>query len=225
MPNTLRDFTEMQRDAIEAAVADAESRTHAEIVVAVAPRSGRYDRAEDIFGVILALIAVTVAWLTFQRLVPSTRDWSSGIEPTMNLVAVLALFAFWFAAGAALATRFPALARPLILRSEMEEEVRRSGTVTFVNLRVGSTADRAAILIYVSLFEHLVWVCPDDAVAAKIPDDAWKPLAEEIAIGFRNGRGPEALAEGVRKAGEILAEHFPPSPEDTSELPNEVRSA
>lgn len=224
MPNTLRDFTEIQRDAIEAAVAEAESRTGAEIVVAVAPRSGRYDRAEDIFGVLLGLLAVAAAWLAFQRLVPSTRAWTDGVEPTMNLVVVLALFAFWFFAGAALSTRFPALARPLIMRSEMEEEVRRSGTVTFVNLRVGSTADRAAILIYVSLFEHLVWVCPDDGVASKIPDDAWKPLAEEIAIGFRNGRGPEALAAGVRRAGEILAEHFPPGPGDATELPNEVRA-
>lgn len=224
MPNTLRDFTETQRDAIEAAVAEAESRTGAEIVVAVAPRSGRYDRAEDIFGVLLGLLAVAAAWLAFQRLVPSTRAWTDGVEPTMNLVVVLALFAFWFFAGAALSTRFPALARPLIMRSEMEEEVRRSGTVTFVNLRVGSTADRAAILIYVSLFEHLVWVCPDDGVAAKIPDDAWKPLAEEIAIGFRNGRGPETLAAGVRRAGQILAEHFPPGPGDATELPNEVRA-
>lgn len=224
MPNTLRDFTQTQRDAIERAVTEAESKTAAEIVVAVAPRSGRYDRAEDIFGLILALIAVAIAWIAFQQLVPASGDWAGGVEPALSLVAILALFAFWFFAGAALATRFPILARPLILKSEMHEEVRRSGTIAFVNLHVGTTSDRAAILIYVSLFEHLVWVCPDDAVAAKLPDDAWTSLADEIAIGFRQGRGPEALIEGITKAGDLLAPHFPPTPEDRAELPNQVRA-
>ena len=74
-----------------------------------------------------------------------------------------------------------------------------------------------------SLFEHLVWVCPDDAVAAKVPDESWKPVADEIAIGFRAGRGTEALAEGVRKAGQLLAPHFPAGPGDATELSDQVR--
>lgn len=218
----LREFTDDHREAIERAVTEAESKTSAEIVVAVAGRSGRYDRAEDIFGLLMGLVGVAAAWLVFQQVQRSDADWQSTYAPVLGLPALLALFAFWTVAGAMLATRVPVLARPFITREEMIEQAHRRGAEAFVNLRVGSTADRAAILIFVSLFEHVVWICPDDAVAARLPDDAWAPLTEDVVIGFRSDRPVDAMVAAIRQAGAMLAPHFPPGPDDAAELPNKV---
>ena len=47
-------FNDEQRATIDQAVADAESKTSAEIVPVVATASGRYDRAEDIVGMAMS---------------------------------------------------------------------------------------------------------------------------------------------------------------------------
>jgi uncharacterized membrane protein len=70
----------------------------------------------------------------------------------------------------------------------------------------------------VSLFERIVWVCPDDAIAARLPDVAWKPLSDLIAEGFRSGDPGAAMARAVAKAGEMLATDFPRAADDANEL-------
>ena len=52
---------------IEAAIGEAEQKTAGEIVPVVATASGRYDRGEDLFGLVaLCLVAVLVRHTTFE---------------------------------------------------------------------------------------------------------------------------------------------------------------
>ena len=76
-------FSDTDRQAIEAAVAAAEQRTSAEIIPVVATASGRYDRAEDLFGVIVALVALSVAWLGFQD-IRAPSSWAISIYLSMR---------------------------------------------------------------------------------------------------------------------------------------------
>ena len=208
---------------IERAVAQAESQTSAEIVVALAGRSGRYHRAADLFGLCLALLAVSAAWLAWQNLAPDPRDWHTGIVPALGLPTVLLIFAAWYLGGSLAATHFPTLARPFMTRAERLAAVRRRGTEAFHTLRVARTHNATGLLIFVSLFERSVWVCPDDAIGAKLGEEAWKPVSEIIAEGFRSKNPGPALAAAVRKAGQTLSTHFPRSPTDTNELTDTVR--
>jgi putative membrane protein len=209
--------------AIERAVAEAESTTSAEIVVALAGRSGRYHRAADMFGLTLALLAVAAAWSLWQELAPDAREWHIGSVPVIGLPLVLLMFAAWFVVGAAAATHWPLLARPFMTRAERDGAVRRSGFEAFHTLRVASTRSATGLLIYVSLFERTVWVCPDDAIGAKLGPDAWKPVSDLIAEGFRIGDPGASLVKAARKAGQILATHFPRAADDVNELANRVR--
>ena len=63
-------FGKEQRREVEAAIAEVEARTSAEIVVVAATRSGRYDRAEDLFGIMVAMIVCFAAWYDFSDVVP-----------------------------------------------------------------------------------------------------------------------------------------------------------
>jgi putative membrane protein len=192
-------------------------------VVAVAARSGRYHRAADLFGLVLALLAVAAAWTLWQRPVPDTRDWYSGTVPLLGLPTLLLFFATWFIAGALAATRWPTLARPFMTRAERAAAVRRRGFEAFHTLNVRSTRGSTGLLLYVSLFERTVWVCPDDAIAAKLGAAAWQPVSDLIAEGFRSGNPGSALAKGVREAGQILVTAFPGTAAHDNELPDAVR--
>ncbi len=51
-------FTEEEKKNISKAVQDAESKTSAEIIPVATTSSGRYDRAEDIIGLIVGIIVM-----------------------------------------------------------------------------------------------------------------------------------------------------------------------
>lgn len=64
-------FDEEERRRINDAIIEAESRTSAEILCVVATDSGRYDRAEDMAGLLGGVLAMSAAWVLFQRVDPA----------------------------------------------------------------------------------------------------------------------------------------------------------
>jgi putative membrane protein len=211
-------FSEQDREAVAAAVADAERGTAGEIVPVVATISGRYDRAEDLFGLMLGLIALVVVWTLFQG--TAEADWAAGHVPTLGLFTVVLVVAVGFVGGASLATRIPLLRLPFIPRSEMHEEVQRRALEAFQRHRVRATTGATGVLIYVSLYERMVRVVGDDAIAARVTQQDWEAICELVVDGMRAGRPAHGLEEGVRKAGELLAGHFPIEPGNRNELSN-----
>ena len=216
-------LTDAQKAAVEAAIGEAEKRTSAEIVVVLATRSGRYDRAEDFFGVLLALVAVAAAWLIWQDAHPASGAWTMGQELTLGLLPVLGLFVFWFLVGAGLATKFPRLAHPFIPRAQYEAEVRRRGFEAFHLFRVGHTKGRTGVLIYVSLVERMAWVGGDDAIASALPDTTWDAACRAVVEGFAKGAHDQGLINAVNMCTEALAAKFPPIPGRENELDNSVK--
>jgi putative membrane protein len=47
-------------------------------------------------------------------------------------------------------------------------------------------------------------------------------FANEVSRGIRDGRACEALSQAIQEAGVLLSRHFPITPDDTDELPDEV---
>jgi putative membrane protein len=182
--------------------------TAGEIVPVVATMSGRYDRAEDIFGLVLALVLLTIYWLFFPASA-TTTGWSSETVSQPSLWPVLAIIVVGFIVGAFLATIFPVLGLPFIARREMQEEVERRATETFQRLRIRATSGSTGVLIYVSLFEHMVHVVGDDAVNEKITTQDWQSVADLIVAGMKQKRSENGLAVAILKCGDLLRKHFP----------------
>jgi putative membrane protein len=212
-------FSQADRGAVAEAVRKAETRTSAEIVPVVATSSGRYDRAEDIVGVLAALGAVSVAWLLFQGV--DTSGW--GATTRLSLPLVLALFVVGFILGSALATWIPALKLPFVPRGEMEQELERSAAAAFQGLRVHGTGAGVGVLLYISLLERRVRVVPDDPVAAKLGPDAWREVCDLIVAGLRQGRAADGLCRAIARSGDLLSGPFPWTQADRDEITNELR--
>lgn len=213
-------FGAEDRQRVKAAVAQAEKATSGEIVPVVATVSGRYDRAEDLFGLLAAMALLALAWRPLMT--AAQAGWGGGVDAAVGLTGALLVVGVGFVAGAAAATAFPALRSPFIAAGEMREEVERRALEQFQQRRVRGTAGGTGVLIYVSLYERLVRVVGDDAIAARIAQPDWDGISQAVVDGMKNGRPADGLIEAIRRAGERLAQHFPIQPGDQDELSNDL---
>lgn len=216
-------FSTQDRERISEAVAGAEQKTSGEIIPVVATASGRYDRAEDIFGVLFALIALSIVWLLFQGASEPADGWSAGADLRLGLPIVLLTLVAGFAVGVALASRLTALRLPFILKSEMRDEVERAASEAFHRFRLRETAGATGILIYVSLYEHQVRVLGDSAISEKLDARDWQAICDAVTDGIREGKAADGLVHAIGLAGELLSRHFPREADDRNELLNELK--
>ena len=113
--------------------------------------------------------------------------------------------------------------RVFISRKPIEDPV-AAGQSHFVALGMEKTRDRNGVLIFVAPQTHKFAVIGDAGVHAKCGETFWTDLAREMSGHFRQSHFTTGLVHGVRKAGELLARHFPRRPEDTNQLPDQVES-
>lgn len=213
-------FNTQDREFVEAAIAEAERITAGEIVPVVATVSGRYDRAEDLFGLLFGVVALSVAWVLFQD--TTLTDWSATQTQVLGLPAIAGILIVGFLIGAVLATHFPVLRLPFIARAEMIEEIERRALETFQRVRIRDTAAGTGVLIYVSLYERIVKVIGDDSAAAALPIEALEEVCALVVDGLKRGQPADGLAQAVKKTRELLAPKLSPTANDTNELANQL---
>lgn len=213
-------FSSADKDRIAAAVRAAEQKTSAEIVPVVATASGRYDRAEDLVGLLTGVLLLALGWLGCPFF-HATGDWGEG-GSRVGLVAAIVTVIMGFVLGAAVASRLTSLRLFFLSQREMDEEVQRAAQAAFMASRIRNTEGGTGVLLYVSLFEHKVVVLPDDAIGEKLPDLDWNVPCRMIVDGMKRGRPTEALEQAVANCGELLAPEFPRQSDDVDELANEL---
>jgi uncharacterized membrane protein len=92
----------------------------------------------------------------------------------------------------------------------------------FLKLGMEKTQLRNAILIFVAPRTHKFAVVGDVGVHARCGDSFWHELTEEMAGHFRQSDFTSGLVHGIRKAGQLLAQHFPFARGDRNELSDNV---
>lgn len=206
---------------INAAVAAAEAKTEAEIVPVLAAASGRYDRAEDLVGVWLGLMAMSLVWLLWPERPVRPGSWG-GPWPLWELLALLVAFLLAFIAGTALASHFWVLRRPFITRRQMDEEVAAKARQAFFDRRVHHTAGASGLLIYVSLFERHAAVFGDETILDRLGEPALKELCDSLTAALQTSSLTDALCRTIESAGDRLATTLPRAGEPKNELPDAV---
>lgn len=211
-------FDEAARKRVDEAVAAAEARTGAEIVPVVATASGRYDRAEDLFGLATGLLFMTVTWLLLPDNAPEPGSWAPHWAGLAELLALLAAVALGFVVGAWLASRAPAVRALLVRRSEMEQDVIVRAHQAFADNRVHHTQGRGGLLIYVSLVERQAVILADQQAHAALGQEAIDALCKELTDRLRRGDAVSALVETIALAGDRLAVALPRQADDRNEI-------
>lgn len=212
-------ITDEQRKAINSAIAEAESKTAAEIVPIVAKSSGRYDRAEDICGLWLGVTCLLAVWILFAPpdRVPGSWGGSSVLWYPLSLVGAVML---GFIGGVVLSHWIPSLRRLFTPQSERSQEVSRRAQQVFFDQRVHHTKGQSGILLYVSLFEHQAAIMTDQAVLDLLTQPTINALCDEFTARLKNEGLTDAFVKTIAEVGQQLAEKLPASNDDRNELPD-----
>lgn len=217
MKKASRVFTDQEKTRIEEAVAEAESKTHAEIVPVVATASGRYDRAEDIIGLWCGLILMVAVWFGLSRQGTGDAQWGttlSRFELPLLIIAVVAGFLF----GAFTGTYTGWLRRMFTPSKEMKAEVSEMAQKAFYDQRVHHTGQAGGMLIYISLFERMAAIVGDQEVLVQLGQPSLDELCQLLIEGIQEGDTATAICEVIRQAGERLAPVLPRASDDENEL-------
>ena len=210
-----RFFSDADRQAIQAAVREAEARTSGEIVPYVLDRSDEYPSAAWKAAALGALLGPLVA-LAIHRW---TNVWGIPLSYWIALPAPIG-------GGLAylLAVLLPPLRRGLAGDEVLESRARRRAAVAFLEQEVFRTDNRTGILLFVSLFERRVVLLADSGINEKVEQGQWDAITRRLAGEIGHGRPGPAVVEAIRACGELLVKHeVEIRPDDRNELSDELR--
>ncbi len=112
------------------------------------------------------------------------------------------------------------LKRWFISQREIDEEVEEAALTGFFKEGLYRTRDETGVLVFISVFEHKVWILADRGINEKVSEDQWDDIVKIIVDGIKHNRPAESICEAVAKIGDLLKMHFPIGPDDTDELKN-----
>jgi putative membrane protein len=70
--------------------------------------------------------------------------------------------------------------------------------------------------------EHYAEILADTGIAERVDQAVWREAVTDLIEAIKAGRTADGLLRAVERAGSVLAQHAPPSADDTDELPNKV---
>jgi putative membrane protein len=200
-------FSETEKARISAAINEVEAETAGEIAVMVVDASDTYPEGSILAGVMLGGLL---------GLIITDRLFGASLWLFVPLAAVLAVLIGW-------SIRFtPAIQRFFIPMRRLDEQVQTRALQVFYEKGLYKTRNATAVLFFISLFEHKVWILADEGIYREIHPEKLQAFAWDMARGIRGHQAAEVLCREISNIGEILAHHFPRKPDDTNELSNEV---
>jgi putative membrane protein len=200
-------FTPEEKERVKATTQEVESRTIGEIVVMVVDRSDHYIEAEILGGVLLGSLLSLILTLLFFH----SSIWSY----------VPLSFLFFFPCRL-LFKRVEALKKLFIGIRRKEEAVRLRAERAFFEKGLYKTKKNTGILFFLSLLERKVWVLADKGIDEKMDQETLNRFANEVSRGIREKLVCEVLSQAIQGIGVLLSRHFPITPDDTDELPDDV---
>lgn len=195
-------------DAVEKAVADAETRTSAELIVVINRQSGSYLDYELFNAAAWALAA-----MAFMLYSPWTFDPRLLFPNTLlaGLVGfgAIKLVPFW--------------RRLMLGRARQDRHVRLHARNAFHVLNVTGTRDRTGLLIYVSHREDRTLILPDFGIEGKVEPAIWQGILDRAGSVTNHYSPTLVLCQVIEESAKVLAERLPPKDSNPDELPNRPR--
>lgn len=208
------------RDTVAAAVARAEATTDGEIVTVLAEASDAYHDVALHYAVAAMLFVTAVAAIHPPLLLIGDDGWGD-VHLERGLFGLLIAQTLAF-----LIVRFALVWRPLRLaltpRATKARRVRRQAVRAF---RLGAdrrTAAREAVLLYLSLDEHLAEIVTDERIHRVVTPESWGDAMAALVDEVRAGRPAAGLVAAIERIGVVLATHIPKTENDVNELPDRL---
>ncbi|MFO0726679.1 MAG: hypothetical protein U1E65_23025 [Myxococcota bacterium] len=203
-----RFLTDAAKAAATATVKAIESRTSAEIVIALRKDSATPRQADYLGGFILSF-----GFLSFLLFHPA--------EFELELFPIYVLAAF--IGGTFLTANSPLLRRILAGKKALGRATQNAAAATFLELGVSRTSARSGILVYLSLLEKRAAVVMDIGLDATLlgPDFEQQRRRIDEAMATLD---PKTVLAAIESLAPYLERAYPRMADDVNELPDEVNS-
>jgi putative membrane protein len=196
-------FSKSDRARITAAIHAAEKNTSGEFVAVVARASDHYIVLPLLWSAIVALLFPGACLL-------------AGVS--LGWVHLYQLQLLIFIALAALLLTVPGLHLLLIPRHVKHAHASRLAQAQFYRQGVQLTPHHSGVLFFVSLAERYVEIVADKGIHEKLGEAHWQGIIDVFVREVRRGRVVDGFVEAIGACGAAMAAHYPPDPNETSEL-------
>jgi putative membrane protein len=194
-------FSTEDKDRIAAAIGEAEAGTAGEIYVVIAHTADEFRYMPVIWAALAALLL----------------PWPLHLLTDLSITTILMLQTVLFVCLSFLLSH-PRIRRRIVPDAIAAERTRRQAYEQFLAHGVHLTEDRTGVLIYVTPIDQRVEIVADVGIHSKVGQAAWEELAEEISGAARQAHLVDGIVNAIRKAGAMLAQHFPPTAANPNEL-------
>lgn len=213
------DLNDAKMKDIKDAVAKAETKTSAEISLALSSSSCDYSFWELCFALICGLISFCI-------MIPLTTNISEFIDSKFWIVRdwylpAFMVLVFVFVVGIVFCfANIPFIDRLIVNKKIRNKYVYNKALRLFVESGVYKTKNHNGILIYFSVIEKQVQIIADVGTVEVIPSEVWAKMAEKLASGFASGNPYQTIIESIQECSTILEKTFPCEKENPNELPD-----
>jgi len=200
-------FKREELERITKTIHEVESHTIGEVAVMVVDSSDHYIEAEILGGIFLASLL---------SLVMTTLNFHSSVWAYISLSFIL------FFPSKYLFEKIPVLKTAFMGVKRKETAVMQRALRAFYEKGLYKTRKNTGVLFFMSLLERKVWVLADKGIYEKIQQETLNRYSKIVSQGIKDHRACDALCDAIKESGELLAKHFPITPDDTDELSDEV---
>jgi putative membrane protein len=199
---------DVDRRRIEAAVADAEQRTAAELVTVIARDCGDYLALPTLLAAVATLFLSGIALMI---------PWPLQLTVAEFYIGQVLVFIFLY-----MLLAWRPLRHRLVPRAVQRHRAGIRAHQMFLDLGLAGTRHRTGVLFFVSACEHYVEILTDRGVREVVPDAVWTEIVTRFTEAVRQRRIADGFVEAIAACTEVLAEKLPHRPEDENELPNKL---
>lgn len=200
-----------ERQTVTEAVQTAEKKTSGEIVAMIVSESHSYPVAPIVGGVFFALPTALLSARLFGGML-----WLG----TDNMWIFLIFFCLYYTAGYGAVKKLPRLKRYFLSPTRADLAVQEAAAAAFFSEALHDTREANGILLYISVFEHRVWVLGDRGINDRIDPQTWQEIVDLVSRGIKQDMACSAICKGIERIGTILEKHFPIRADDKNELHN-----
>lgn len=186
-------FSHADREAVAQAIAEAERKTCAELVIVVAPASDIYQDYMLLYGLIAG----------------STIGF--GLWASKTIVIFPFLFAIQLVAMGLLVfiPWLQHLCLRLVPKRIRHHRAAHRACEEYLAVSRHIPAATPIVLLYVSVAEHYAYILTSRLVREKITDERWNSVIREFSGGIRKLGLRDSCINAIKRMAELIAPHFP----------------
>ena len=199
-------LTDADRQRIERAIEEAETRTTGEFITVVATES-------DDYLYVPTLAAACIVFLLSGAVLLFPVD-----------LGLLDFYAGQIAAFVALALAFRWPRAKMLLVPKAVQRRRAGGLAhqMFLDLGLSSTRERTGVLLFVSAAERYVEIIADRGIQQHVDNAVWERIVADFVLHVREGKIADGFVAAIEACTKTMAEHHPWRADDINELPNRL---